>query len=146
MSLYRQSYIIRAMDFSRAGEASIQVKNILKEVGADPALIRRVAIAAYEAEINVVVHGGGGQMTVDLDEKGVRITVEDTGPGIPDIELAMKEGYSTAPPEVREMGFGAGMGLPNIKRNSDELQLESEVDKGTRLEMVFFSTWSRGET
>ena len=143
MSLYTQSFKIASMDFLHAGEASIRVKNILQGIGADPSLIRRVAIAAYEAEINVVVHGGGGTMNLELDVHTVKITVEDQGPGIPDINLAMQEGYSTAPPEVREMGFGAGMGLPNIKRNVDELDIVSQVGVGTRVVMVLNATWTR---
>ena len=143
MTIYRQEFQIREMDFIHAGEASIQVKNILKEVGAGPELIRRVAIAAYEAEINAVVYGKDGRMIVELDQDKVVIVVEDQGPGIPDIDLAMREGYSTAPPEIREMGFGAGMGLPNIKKNSDKLTITSEVGRGVRLEIVFNSGWAR---
>jgi anti-sigma regulatory factor (Ser/Thr protein kinase) len=143
MSLYSQSFQIASMDFLHAGEASIRVKNILQGIGAEPGIIRRVAIAAYEAEINVVVHGGGGTMNLELDEQTVKITVEDQGPGIPDIELAMREGYSTAPPEVREMGFGAGMGLPNIKRNVDELDIVSQVGVGTRVVMILNAVWTR---
>jgi serine/threonine-protein kinase RsbT len=145
MSLYSQSFKIASMDFLHAGEASIRVKNILQGIGADPSLIRRVAIAAYEAEINVVVHGGGGTMSLELDEHAVKITVEDQGPGIPDIDLAMQEGYSTAPQEVREMGFGAGMGLPNIKRNVDELDIVSQVGVGTRVVMILNASWTREE-
>ena len=116
MTLYQQEFPIKEMDFIHAGEASIKVKNILKEIGADAGLIRRAAIAAYEAEINAVVYGRNGRMTVLLDENEVRIIVEDQGPGIEDIDLAMQEGYSTATPEIRALGFGAGMGLPNIKK------------------------------
>ncbi len=144
MSLYRQEFTIREMDFIHAGEASIMVKNILKEVGAEAGLIRRAAIAAYEAEINAVIYGREGRMVLEMFEDRIVIQVVDKGPGIPDIELAMREGYSTAPPEVREMGFGGGMGLPNIKRNADELSIESEVGRGTRLKIVFLALW-RGD-
>ncbi len=141
MTSYRREFSIKEMDFIHAGEASIQVKNILKEVGADNDLMRRVAIAAYEAEINAVVYGRDGRMIVELNEKGVIIIVEDKGTGIPDIEQAMQEGFSTATPEIKEMGFGAGMGLPNIKRNSDELHIDSTVGVGTKLTMLFHSNW-----
>ena len=141
MTGYRREFPIKEMDFVHAGEASIQVKNILKEIGADNDLIRRVAIAAYEAEINAVVYGRDGRMIVELDEQGLIVVVEDKGNGIPDIEQAMQEGFSTASPEIREMGFGAGMGLPNIKKNSDEMHIESDVGLGTKLKMFFHSTW-----
>lgn len=141
MTGYTREFTIKAMDFSSAGEASIGIKNILKNIGVEPNLIRRVAIAAYEAEINAVVHGGGGLMRLDIDETGLVIVVEDQGPGIPDVELAMQEGYSTASPEIREMGFGAGMGLPNIQKNADSLDIRTEVGRGTRLTIVFRSIW-----
>ena len=141
MSAYRREFEIRDMDFIHAGEASIGVKNILKEIGADSDLIRRAAIASYEAEINAVVYGGGGRLILELSEKLVLIVVEDGGPGIPDIEMAMQEGYSTATPEIKAMGFGAGMGLPNIKKNSDEFLIESKVGQGTTLRIVFKPSW-----
>jgi len=141
VTLYRQEFAIKEMDFIHAGEASVQVKNILKNIGADPDLIRRVAVAAYEAEINAVVYGRAGLMVIEMNDDGLVIMVEDKGPGIPDIELAMQEGYSTAPPEIREMGFGAGMGLPNIKKNSDDLQIVSGPGQGTRVVMFFRSDW-----
>lgn len=141
MTTYRREFPIKEMDFIHAGEASIQVKRILREVGADDDLMRRVAIAAYEAEINAVVYGRSGRMIVELNEKGVTIIVEDKGNGIPDIKQAMQEGFSTAPPEIKEMGFGAGMGLPNIKKNSDELHIDSTVGEGTKLTIFFHSVW-----
>ena len=144
MSLYSRRFQILEMDFIHAGEASLQVKKILQEIGADNELIRRVAIASYEAEINAVVYGRGGFLAIDIREDGFLILVEDQGPGIPDIELAMRPGYSTATPEIREMGFGAGMGLPNMKKNSDRLEIESEQGKGVRVRMYFASDWGRG--
>ena len=136
-SLFQTTFGIRGGDFVHAGEASIQVKNILKEVGFDPSVIRRVAVAAYEAEMNVVMYGDGGDMTLRMKPGWVVLVVEDSGPGIADLELAMREGYSTATDEMREMGFGAGMGLPNIKKNSDVFHIYSAVDEGTRLELEF---------
>lgn len=141
MTLYQQEFHIKEMDFIHAGEASVQVKNILKGIGAEPDLIRRVAIASYEAEMNAVMYGRDGRMSIELDENGVRLTIMDQGPGIPDISLAMQEGYSTATPEMREMGFGAGLGLPNIKKNSDEFVITSHVGQGTRLEIIFHTGW-----
>ncbi|MBF0531444.1 MAG: anti-sigma regulatory factor [Deltaproteobacteria bacterium] len=146
MSLYQKQFTIKERDFIHAGDASVQVKNILKGVGADPDLIRRVAIASYEAEMNAVIYAHYGQMSVELHEDCVRITVEDQGPGIPDVTLAMQDGYSTATPEIREMGFGAGMGLPNIKKNSDEFLISSQVGHGTKLEMVFNTGWRSQRT
>ncbi|MBU2548991.1 MAG: ATP-binding protein [Proteobacteria bacterium] len=146
MSLFRQEFAIKGMDFIHAGEASIRVKNILKEIGAHQDLIRRVAIAAYEAEINTVIYGQGGVMILELDEDGVLIRVEDKGPGIPDLKLAMQEGWSTATPEIQAMGFGAGMGLPNIKKNSDKFVIDSEIGQGTRLKIFFNSGWKGRKT
>lgn len=142
MSLYRQEFEIAANDFIHAGEASLEVKKVLREVGVDADLLRRVAIAAYEGEINVVIHGNGGRIVLDLIENGIEIVFEDEGPGIPDVELAMREGYSTASPEAREMGFGAGMGLPNIKKNTDEMTIDTEVGRGTRLAIRFHHDWN----
>ncbi len=141
MSLYRQEFPIKEMDFVHAGEASIQVKNVLKEIGADPEMIRRVAIASYEAEMNAVIYGKNGRMILELSEERVLILVQDEGPGIADIEQAMQEGFSTAPDEIREMGFGAGMGLPNIDKHADEFIIESADGQGTKLTMIFNSGW-----
>jgi len=127
---------ISGEDFSLAGEASSNLKKILKQLGVDPEIIRRVAIAMYEGEMNMVIHANGGTTDVTITPDEIRLILRDDGPGIPDIELAMQEGYSTAPDRIREMGFGAGMGLPNIKRYTDELYITSEVGKGTTLEMV----------
>lgn len=129
------SYHIEGGNFSRAGIASSEVKKILKQLNVNPTAIKRVVVALYEAEVNVVAHAYEGNVNVDISPEGVTVVVDDRGPGIPDIPLAMQEGYSTASPEVREMGFGAGMGLPNMQKNCDELSIESEVGKGTRVTM-----------
>lgn len=125
-------------NFSRAGIASSEVKKVLKQLNADSTLIKRIVVALYEAEVNVVAHAWEGNMQVLLDEQTITVTITDKGPGIPDIALAMQEGYSTASPEVREMGFGAGMGLPNMKKNCDKLNIESKVNVGTKVTMVTY--------
>lgn len=129
-------YEIPGDDFTLAGEASSSVKKLLKQLGVNPSIIKRVVIAMYEAEINAVIHAGGGAAEVEIDSGSIDIRIWDKGPGIPDVELAMQEGYSTAPDAVREMGFGAGMGLANIKRNSDFLKIETEVGKGTTVAFI----------
>lgn len=123
-------------DFTRAGEASGAVKTLLKQLGMNPDAIRRVAISMYEGEINMVIHANGGTACVDIHPDRVEILLEDTGPGIPDVAAAMREGYSTAPDEVRALGFGAGMGLPNMKKYSDEMRIESQVGVGTKVYMT----------
>jgi len=128
-------YDIPGNDFTLAGEASSNVKKMLTQLGVDPAIIKKVSIAMYEAEINAVIHANGGTAEVKIDSNKVSIIIKDEGPGIPDIELAMQEGYSTASEAVREMGFGAGMGLPNIKKNSDKFEIESIVGKGTTVKI-----------
>lgn len=125
-------------NFSRAGIASSEVKKILKQLNVDPALIKRIVVALYEAEVNVVAHAWEGVMNVNFDGQSIVVTITDKGPGIPDIDRAMQEGYSTASPEVREMGFGAGMGLPNMKKNCDKLDIESQVDVGTKVTMTTY--------
>lgn len=120
-------------DFSSAGEASVQVKKILRSIGFDAEVIRRVSIAMYEAEINMVIHAGGGVAELFVHPDKIVLVLTDKGPGIADINLAMSEGYSTAPDNIRSLGFGAGMGLPNIKRYSDELDIKSKVGEGTTL-------------
>ena len=134
--LYQKSFLVRGRDFDKAGEVSTQVKSILKALGIQSDVIRRVAIATFEAEMNVVIHAAEGKMDVQLTPEEIIIVVVDKGPGIADIDLAMQEGYSTASDEMREMGFGAGMGLPNIKRNSDRMHIESEVGVGTSLSIA----------
>ena len=124
-------YQVPGDDFTRAGEASSSVKNKLKMMGVDSGAIRRVAIAMYEGEINMVIHAGGGAIKVMVTDDNIQIILADTGPGIPDVEKAMQLGYSTAPEEVRSLGFGAGMGLPNMKKYSDNMQIDTEVGVGT---------------
>jgi anti-sigma regulatory factor (Ser/Thr protein kinase) len=132
---YTQTFTILGANFYDAGKASTEVKSILKQLGVDSSIIRRVAIAAYEAEMNVVMYAKRAVMTFQVTPTEILIVVDDEGPGIPDIEKAMQEGFSTATQEMREMGFGAGMGLPNIKRNADDLSITSVVGKGTKVEM-----------
>lgn len=131
-----EKFIIIGRDFKNAGSVSIKIKEILKQVGINSSIVRRVAIAAYEAEMNVVMYANKGILNFSLSPEKVEINVEDEGQGIEDIELAMQEGYSTATEEMREMGFGAGMGLPNIKKNADEFKISSEVGKGTRVGII----------
>ena len=129
-------YEVPGDDFSRAGEASADLKLQLKKLGMPSEAVRRVAIAMYEGEINLVIHAGGGKIAVEIYPDIVRMILTDQGPGIENIELAMQEGWSTAPEEVRGLGFGAGMGLPNMKRYTDEFELSSQPGKGTRLCMA----------
>jgi serine/threonine-protein kinase RsbT len=131
-----QSFAISGRDFSNAGEVSSKVKKILQELGVAPKVIRRATIAVYEAEMNVVWYARKGTLTLSVTPESLHIRVEDEGEGIEDIELAMREGYSTASNEIREMGFGAGMGLPNIKKNSDEFRIASVVGHGTVLDIT----------
>ena len=125
-------------NFSRAGAASSEIKKILKQLNVDALLIKRIVVALYEAEVNVVAHAYEGVMNVVLDGKSIVVTITDKGPGIPDIAKAMQEGFSTASPEVREMGFGAGMGLPNMKKNCGRLNIESTVNVGTKVTMTTY--------
>ena len=125
-------------DFTSAGQASVQVKKNLRQLGLTPEIIRRVSIAMYEGEINMVIHAGGGKADVLVDENAVTIILEDSGPGIKDIEQAMQEGFSTAPDAIRSLGFGAGMGLPNMKRYTDEMELFSTIGVGTKIVMKVF--------
>lgn len=122
-------------DFTRAGEASTQVKKNLKKLGYDSDAIRRIAIAMYEGEINMVIHAGGGVAEVEVFPDRVDIVLSDNGPGIPDVDKAMQEGYSTAPDNVRTLGFGAGMGLPNIKKYTDSMSIKTELGVGTKVYM-----------
>ena len=128
-------YQVSGDDFTRAGEASSDVKNKLKMMGVDSGVIRRVAIAMYEGEINMVIHADGGSIKVLVSDDNIRLILADTGPGIPDVEKAMQQGYSTASEEVRSLGFGAGMGLPNMKKFSDNMQIDTEVGVGTTVTM-----------
>ncbi|MBO7364878.1 MAG: anti-sigma regulatory factor [Lachnospiraceae bacterium] len=123
-------------DFTSAGRASVQVKKLLRELGLPADVIRRVSIAMYEGEINMVIHANGGVAEVRVDEKDITIILTDRGPGIPDVNLAMQEGYSTATRSIQSLGFGAGMGLPNMKRYTDEMRIDTEVGVGTTITMV----------
>lgn len=134
--IVKRHYEIPGNDLAYAGEASSNVKKLLTQLGINPALIKKTAISMYEAEINAVIHGMGGTADVEIDSGRILIQVSDKGPGIPDIDLAMQEGYSTASDEVREMGFGAGMGLPNIKRYADELDINTKAGEGTTLTII----------
>ncbi len=130
-------YDVDSNDFSCAGEASGKIKKALKDLGFDSALIRNVAIAVYEGEINMVIHADGGVIDAEISPEKVTVVLRDRGPGIPDIEQAMTEGYSTAPENVRALGFGAGMGLPNIKKYSDTMNIDTEIGVGTTITLTF---------
>jgi serine/threonine-protein kinase RsbT len=130
---FESVYQILGRDFTNAGKVSTSIKDTLKRLGINPTVVRRVAIVSYEAEMNLVMYATKGKVSLSVSPEAVALNVEDEGPGIPDITLALQEGYSTATPEMREMGFGAGMGLPNIRKNSDTFEIRSEVGRGTRL-------------
>jgi anti-sigma regulatory factor (Ser/Thr protein kinase) len=138
MELLSLHYDVSGTDFTCAGEASSKIKRNLKELGFPTSVIRNVAIAVYEGEINMVIHAGGGVIDVEITPECISLDLIDEGPGIPDISLAMKEGYSTAPENVRQLGFGAGMGLPNIKKYTDEMIIETEVGKGTTIKLKVY--------
>ncbi len=123
--------------FTSAGHASLETKKILRRIGIDPQTIRRVAIAMYEGEINMVIHAGGGEVDIVISEENIVITLCDHGPGIANVELAMQEGFSTAPDSIRNLGFGAGMGLPNMKRYADDLKIETKLCHGTTITLTF---------
>jgi len=127
---------IKGGDFSKAGRTSTSIKEILQEIGIDPSIIVRTSIASYEAEMNVVMYAHRGVLTLNITPKKLHLKLEDEGPGIENIDLAMQEGFSTATEEMREMGFGAGMGLPNIKKNTDRFEISSSPGKGTSLDII----------
>ncbi len=129
-------YTIEAGNFTKAGDASSSFKKVLKQLNVDPQVIKRIVVSLYEGEVNIVAHANGGIVKCDVDTSRVHIRLIDSGPGIPDIEMAMQAGFSTASAKVREMGFGAGMGLQNIKNNADEFHIQSEVGVGTQLEII----------
>jgi serine/threonine-protein kinase RsbT len=131
-----QVYHVEAGDYVSAGDVSGKLKKLLKQLGVDSTVTRRAAIAGYEAELNLVIHSLGGEMSFSVSPEEICIITQDTGPGIPDIGLAMTEGFSTASEKARELGFGAGMGLPNIKRCADEFEIDSKVGQGTRLKII----------
>lgn len=132
------TYNVSPDDFTRAGEASSDVKSKLKQMGVSPEVVRKVAIAMYEGEINMVIHAEGGTIEVTISADEILMVLADKGPGIPDIELAMQDGYSTAPDNVRALGFGAGMGLPNMKKYSDEMEIQTKLGVGTTVTMKVF--------
>jgi anti-sigma regulatory factor (Ser/Thr protein kinase) len=135
-SVYRKEFPVKGGDFAKAGAVACEIKELLKDLGIASATVRRAAIVAYEAEMNVIMYAREARVDLSVSPEEVRLTVDDRGPGIPDIEMALTEGYSTATAEMRELGFGAGMGLPNIKRNADVFAIDSEVGRGTRLDIT----------
>ncbi len=137
--IYSEDFPIEGGNFIKAGEASCKIRNILKQIGIDSGVVRRVGIAAYESEMNVVMYARLGRMKLRVTKKNIFLGVEDEGQGIPDINLAMQPGFSTATNEMRELGFGAGMGLPNIKKNADIFNITSTVGKGTNLEITIYT-------
>ncbi|GMQ64974.1 ATP-binding protein [Vallitalea maricola] len=130
-------YDVEGGEFISAGVASSKLKKTLKQLGISPIIIRKVSICMYEAEINMVIHANGGVIDVEITPETIDVVINDEGPGIENIDLAMQEGYSTASRKAREMGFGAGMGLPNIKKHSDNMEIETKLGKGTKLELTF---------
>src|SRR5512143_3799057 len=135
-SVFRQDFPVKGGDFAKAGAVACRIKELLKDLGIDTAAVRRAAIVAYEAEMNVIMYAWEARVDLAVSPGMVHLVVDDRGPGIPDIELALTEGYTTATAEMRELGFGAGMGLPNIKKNADDFRIESEVGRGTRLDIT----------
>lgn len=142
--LLQQEFEIQGGDFVNAGESSCKIRNTLREIGIDSDIIRRIAIAAYEAEMNVVMYAYHGTMKINVYQDKILLTINDKGPGIENIELAMKPGFSTATEEMREMGFGAGMGLPNMKKNADTFSITSKVGQGTHLEIKILLNGKNG--
>ena len=137
MTMIKESYPVKANDMTAAGDVSARIKRQMKQLGIPAGVVRRVSVGTYEAEINLVIHSDGGRIDFEISPENITIRVVDQGPGIPDLKKAMTEGWSTASNEVRNMGFGAGMGLPNMKRNADQFTIESEVGKGTTIDMTF---------
>lgn len=134
--IIRLEYNISDEDFTRAGEASSDVKSKLKKMGISPEAVRKVSIAMYEGEINMVIHADGGKITVEISPSEIKMILADKGPGIANIEQAMQEGWSTAPDDIRSLGFGAGMGLPNMKKYSDDMKIDTVIGKGTTVTMT----------
>ena len=139
-TLLHEDYPVEAEDYTRAGEASADIKRKLKQLGVSAVVLRRISVASYEVELNLVIHSMGGVLTLEVTPERVLLVSADRGPGIPDLELAMREGWSTANETARSLGFGAGMGLPNMKRNADEFDIQSEVGRGTTIKMGFLLT------
>jgi anti-sigma regulatory factor (Ser/Thr protein kinase) len=134
---FSQQFEIIGGDFAKAGSISTEIKELLQEIGIDASIVRRAAITTYEAEMNVVMYANRAKLALSITPKKLHFDLDDEGPGIKDIELAMQEGYSTATEEMREMGFGAGMGLPNIKKNADQFKISSTPGKGTSVKITF---------
>ncbi|MGL4606215.1 MAG: ATP-binding protein [Eubacteriaceae bacterium] len=134
---YELAFDVDRGDFNKAGEASRKIKKTLQQLGISNKIIRKVSIAGYEGEINLAIHSLGGKIVLDVEEDKITLLIEDIGPGIPNINLAMTEGWSTAGDEARQMGFGAGMGLPNMEKNADSFEITSQVDVGTKIVMNF---------
>ena len=137
MTMIKESYPVKANDMTSAGDVSARIKRQMKQLGVPAGVVRRVSVGTYEAEINLVIHSEGGRIDFEISPEAITIRVVDQGPGIPDLKKAMTEGWSTASNEVRNMGFGAGMGLPNMKRNADEFDIKSTVGVGTDITMIF---------
>ena len=135
--MIKETYPVKADDMTCAGDVSARIKRHMKRLGIPSSIMRRVSVCTYEAEINLVIHSDGGQIDFEISEDRILVRARDVGPGIPDIDKAMTEGWSTARNEVRNMGFGAGMGLPNMKRNADEFAISSVVGEGTDISMIF---------
>lgn len=136
-NILKERFAVEMGNFALAGEVSSKIKQMLKKLGVDGGIIRMIAVASYEAELNLVIHSYGGEMELEVSQDEIMLTSRDTGPGIDDVDKAMQEGYSTAPDSVRDMGFGAGMGLPNIKRHSHEFSIKSESGKGTEISVKY---------
>ena len=134
---YEMVFDVEKGDFEKAGEASRKIKRSLQQLGISSKVIRHIAIAGYEGEMNIAIHSDGGQIILEVDENAVTLRLEDVGPGIPNVDLAMTEGWPTASDKVREMGFGAGMGLPNMEKNADDFEIHSKVGEGTKIKMYF---------
>ena len=137
MTMIKESYPVKANDMTAAGDVSARIKRQMKQLGIPASVVRRVSVGTYEAEINLVIHSDGGRIDFEISPEKITIRVVDQGPGIPDLKKAMTEGWATASNEVRNMGFGAGMGLPNMKRNADAFDIKSTVGVGTDITMVF---------
>ncbi|MGN0992222.1 MAG: ATP-binding protein [Candidatus Ventricola sp.] len=135
--IIKETYQVKANDMTAAGDVSARIKRHMKRLGIPGSIMRRVSVCTYEAEINLVIHSDGGQIDFEISEDSILVRARDVGPGIPDIDKAMTEGWSTASNEVRNMGFGAGMGLPNMKRNADDFHISSVVGEGTDISMIF---------
>ena len=136
MSLLTNTYDVHKGEFETAGDASASIKRKLKQLGVDSTVLRRVAVASYEAELNLIIHSLGGQLTMEMNPEHIVLISKDVGPGIADIDKAMQAGYSTAPDDVRSLGFGAGMGLPNMKKNSDTMDIQTVLGQGTTVIMT----------